>query len=396
MSSAKARAFFSAPRSWQWIKHTIFEGYLWPWAMKVGSTSPRIWVVDALAGAGTYADAESGARSAGSPLIAARVAAAYASARPARAMRVICVERDAVNHAALVEGLAPFDGLVTVHRGTFGTHIEAILEQTRGEPMLLFLDPFGLQALDHRICGSLLGRAGKTDVFVSVIFAGAHRTAGKLDATGRARAEIHGSEAEARTVDGFFGCEDWRMTAVDTSKSKEEREREWLGLFFRRVVPPSYLYRCAYPVRARHQGSARYWLVQLSKHRDAFWLMNDQVVMVDRALYRKGHEDAAALPGISAALDADHAHRQDEALRKAVLTLLDENGGELAFGEFQERLVQRFFGRVKEGDYSRAVKGLVGEAIVTREQRAAAKLRADERIRLANLSTAGVPRATRT
>lgn len=51
---------FDEYREWQWSKHLALGEYVWPWAMKVGSTSREIFVADCFAGAGSYKDVVTG------------------------------------------------------------------------------------------------------------------------------------------------------------------------------------------------------------------------------------------------------------------------------------------------------------------------------------------------
>src|SRR5437588_2528192 len=145
MPTIRPETFFASVREWQWIKHLILSDYLWPWAMKVGSTFREIFVVDAFAGAGTYRTPQGETRE-GSPVITARRARQYRATRPVSKMRVICIERNPVNYRKLAEHMAPFGDLVKTIPGDFHDHVGEILGEIGQAPAVILLDPIGLKA----------------------------------------------------------------------------------------------------------------------------------------------------------------------------------------------------------------------------------------------------------
>ncbi|MHB8059386.1 MAG: three-Cys-motif partner protein TcmP [Gaiellaceae bacterium] len=373
--STREQKFFSRIRSWTWIKHTILADYLVPWAMKVGSTAPQIFVVDAFAGAGTYKDARTGEVRDGSPVIAARRAQDYAKRRPGRAMRVIAIERDKENFEALTERVACFGELVIARHGSFVDHLEEVTELVGKAPALVLLDPIGLKEITATACRHLLDRAGKTDAFVIVDFQVVHRTAGQLLSDGTPNPAIASSARSVANVDSFFAdSEKWRRIAIDQGLDRAGREQAYLALYFENVLSGCFDQLCTYPVRPRFNAPVKYWLVHASNHRDALLLMNDEIFKVDRELYLRTYAVNAITEIVEGLFDSEVEGRETK-LRSEALELIVSSGDRgVAFEALENNLLPVYFGQVKKGAYSRAVKTLVKEEKVRREREARAKL----------------------
>jgi three-Cys-motif partner protein len=395
MPTTSPENFFAAIREWQWIKHLVLSTYLWPWSMKVGSRALEIFVVDAFAGAGTYR-APSGETREGSPVIAARRARQYQAARPAAKMRVICVERNTVNYRKLQARMAQFGDLVSTIPGDFHDHVSEILNTIGQAPAVILLDPIGLKAITANRCRELLQRAGKTDLFVIVHFGIVHRAAGQLLPDGSADPRIAAAAATTRNVDEFFGTPDWRRIALDpTLVDRIDKEPAYLRLYWRSVLGGRYRFKSGYEVRAELDGPVKYWLVHASDHEDAFWLMNDAVYKVDQLLIQQKYQRPAELPGIAESLAGtaleDVARSRAESLQRETITALEDAGGTLIFNDLKWRLTERYFGKVTQGAYSKAVRELVKARRVQREERTGAAFRDTERIRLATPGGASRP-----
>lgn len=135
------------------FKHAILKSYVQSWAQKIlrGMPDRRAWFVDGFAGAGTDRDGN-----AGSPLIAAEIAAQIhrdmGPTPTGRArMNVIAFEADDRVRERLRESLAHHlahvPRLVSVPRGVLSDRLPALVERIKDDPVLYFLDPFGVDGL---------------------------------------------------------------------------------------------------------------------------------------------------------------------------------------------------------------------------------------------------------
>lgn len=374
----RERRFFRtvSSREWTWIKHTILSRYLRPWSRKVGTLSDTIWVVDCFAGAGSYDDTVTGEHVEGSPVISAVEARRYANSRPGRQMRVICVERNRKNYEDLVARVSGFDDVVTTFHGNFGRHIETVTQMIGNDPALILLDPIGLKAITAETCRALLERKGKTDIFVIVDFGIVHRTRGQLLAHGMPNPDIPGAAANAANIDAFFGgSKRWRQ--VEKWRPVEEREQSYLQIYYEEVLDEWFDYRSACPVRSTYDATPEYWMVNAASHIDAYHVMNDEIVKVDRELYFRTHE--GAFPELVEEQYEEKVKTRLAALERDILAHVRAAGTRgVTFENVVVSLIDAHFGQVKvgkwSGDYARTVRKLIDDGLVRRqkERRAAA------------------------
>lgn len=383
MGSNRNEAQFERYRNWQWIKHLVFGDYTTPWAAKLGSISKEIYIVDVCAGAGSYKDERTSKTFDGSPVIFAERAKEYVERNPGRKMQVICVERNRKNFAALQRRVAGFSDLVVAKQGDFARHTDFICGTLGNSPALVVIDPIGLKSIPREACSPLVHRAGKTDVFAILHFKVVHRTGGQLLPTAYANPAIKGAERAAATIDASLGSPRWRWICLDPDLDVEEKERRFLDLYGEHVLGDRYDWKCAYPVRSRFDSGVQYWLVHASNHLDAFLLMNDEIVKLGKHLHFLTYDDPNALEGFA---EQEYKGRMKTTLveleKRVVEFVSGEPGAITTFGRMRDELMKEFFGFVKQGAYSNAVKSLVKQDRLVREERAAAKLLPTERISL--------------
>lgn len=377
MSGGNAKTFFGRVRPWQWIKHSIFTQYLVVWAMKVGSPpqAKTIWVIDAFAGAGSFIDTVTGETAEGSPVRAALVGKSYNDRPDKRAagkqLRLICIERDPDHYEALKERMSGFD-FAEVLPGEFGDYAETIIEKVGLDRVLILLDPIGVKSIDAETCRKLLHRRGKTDAFVNVQFTIVHRTRGQLLPDGEPDPTVQGSAANVRNIDAFFGTDDWRKRIAINGKPAKEQEAEYLQLYFDSVVGPRFSCQHAYPVKATYDGTPKYYLVHIADHPDADWLINDLMAAVESRLYivSRQKENPYALTGFFEEEDKLRLQGlRNELGRTALALLAREPSRSMQYERLCLALRRRFFGQLKEGDYSKAIKQLLKDDKVKREKK---------------------------
>lgn len=379
MSVGNAKSFFGRVRPWQWIKHSIFAQYLVVWAMKVGSPpqAKTIWVIDAFAGAGSFIDTATGETAEGSPVKAALIGKNYNERPDKRAagkeLRLICIERDPEHFEALKERMSGFD-FAEVLPGEFGDYAETIIEKIGHDRALILLDPIGVKSIDAETCRKILHRPGKTDAFVNVQFTVVHRTRGQLLPDGEPDPAVQGSAANARNIDAFFGTNEWRKQIAINGKPAKEQEAEYLQLYFDSVVGPRFSCQHAYPVKATYDGTPKYYLVHIADHPDADWLINDLMATVESRLYivSRQKENPYALTGFFEEEDKLRIEGLRDKLGHAALALLAEQPSRsLPYERLCLALRPQFFGQLKGGDYSKAIKQLLKDGKVKREKKGA-------------------------
>lgn len=299
-------------------------------------------------------------------------------------MRLICVERNRKNYADLVERVTGFGESVTAFSGNFARHVKPITETIGDAPALIILDPIGLKAITADACSGLLERKGKTDLFVIVDFGIVHRTRGQLLADGEPNPQVPGAEANAANIDAFYrGSRRWRC--VEEGRPVEERERDYLRIYFDDVLGDWFDYCSACPVRGSYGASPEYWIVNAASHIDAYLLMNDEIAKIDKELYLRTYGEGA-LPDLVDQLYQELTRKRIDALERDVLQHVQEAGpAGVGFGDIVLNALDRHFGQAEvgkwAGDYARIVRKLIDDGHLVREKgRLAAAFDRSERI----------------
>lgn len=296
------------------LKHFLLEAYLKQWATILARRFPRLWFIDAFAGAGRD---RTGAP--GSPVIAAEVARAVAETHFGapigtalgrdRGLRVVAIEADHGRYLRLRDVLRPFGTeppIVAFPReGTLPPYLDDLLRHIGSDPALYFLDPFGVEGLDAAVLPRLLN-APHAEILVLFSDEGAVRLAGKAGAVVPTREELlaarrrdpsmfgdewdaelaaadrravdlvlagHASNARADEILGrAFGDTPWRAT-IDATPQEERRERFvdlYEGLLCRSGAEHVLRFRVT-----TGAGRHKYTLLHASKQVRAFAAMKD-------------------------------------------------------------------------------------------------------------------------
>lgn len=142
------KEFFKTKTQWSKIKDQLLGCYLIPYFQKVLTTGRPIFYVDCFAGKGKFEDGNPG-----SPLIALRArdnCLEKTTQRNRRSKIDVCFIE--LNHAEdLNRNISEFNnthGCPRVISGRYEDKIEEVLSSRKGENIFLYIDPYGIQALD--------------------------------------------------------------------------------------------------------------------------------------------------------------------------------------------------------------------------------------------------------
>jgi three-Cys-motif partner protein len=315
------------------LKHFLLDSYLKQWAsilLRPHLMSPgqrtRLWFVDAFAGAGRDRTGTPG-----SPLIAAEIArgvnAEFFPAGPTTSsgMHVLAMEVDPQRAKQLEEHLEPFSQkppFVHVRQGELGEVLSPFLGYVQNDPVLYFLDPFGVEGLDAEMLRNILS-APKAEVLLLFSDEGAVRLAGKASATVPTKAQLlaerqrdpsmfggefeeqqaeadrtavervlsgHQSNPRAREIlNRAFGGE-WWQPIIEATPVSQRRER-FVGMYeelLRRSGASHVLPFAVTTTAGRH----KYTLIHASKHKRAYAAMKEAM---HRARRRFGAQTAPSL-----------------------------------------------------------------------------------------------------
>jgi three-Cys-motif partner protein len=323
------------------LKHFLLEAYLKQWATilingikRHGKQRPRLWYVDAFAGAGRDSTGTPG-----SPVIAAEIATKvniehFGSAHPAKeeGMRVIATERDPNRFKQLEQNLKPYP-IAHPRPGALGSILRPLLEHVGKDPTFFFLDPFGVGGLDAALLPSIL-RGPRTEILLLFSDEGAVRLAGKATATVPSRERLLASRKAGPSVFGeefdeelerqerlavervlsghqsnnraleilntAFGGERWKEILNTTPA---ERRREAFVTLYEQVLREAGATHVLQFAVTTGQGRHKYTLMHASKNVRAFAAMKDAMDRTRRK--RPAPEASPSLFDISDGGDAD-------------------------------------------------------------------------------------------
>lgn len=148
------RDFFDEKQAPAVLKHGILKRQLPAFGAKTSWRSPnrQIAYLDTHAGAGRYLDG-----SEGSPAIGTRIANLFEGMKQQRDLRCYFVEKDNNTYETLTAHFADHPHVWIAPRGTIEEKIDLVLDKIGDDPLLAFLDPFGLPPV-FAVVERLLGR----------------------------------------------------------------------------------------------------------------------------------------------------------------------------------------------------------------------------------------------
>lgn len=216
--------FFKGKKPAAVLKHAVFTSYAYAFCSMIGSGhAGPLWLVDGYAGPGKYdADAD-GDQVDGSPIVALSLAAKQRSFATPRDVRCAFIEANQSYALALSGNVKPFvdQGLrADVYQGSVAEHLPTVWSKAASNPVLTFIDPFGVSAVSKYVMTGMLlkpGRTAPSEVLVNINVEAISRHGGYLQWDSRHDPEIrrglkpHGVELS----DAFFGGEWWRRTFLE-------------------------------------------------------------------------------------------------------------------------------------------------------------------------------------
>lgn len=283
--------FFKQKNEWSVIKDRLLGCYLTPYFQKVLHTGKPICYVDCFAGKGMFDDGTEG-----SPLIALKTRESCLQLTKIRnkqgAIKTRFIE---LNHATdlskNVEALHPsFDEPVIIP-GAYEDSIEKILSRERGSNVFLYIDPYGIKALN-----AALFRKFKTmgfnsfEMLINFNSFGFFRDACRvLNVDYRADEALQGLddlvEYEPTLVSADKESEDlliavaggdyWKAIVLDykTGKLDGYQAEQRLSTEYKQQLKQDYGYVLDMPIRLKAGQRPKYRMIHVSDHEDGCFLM---------------------------------------------------------------------------------------------------------------------------
>lgn len=216
--------FFTGQKPAVVLKHAVLAAYATPFFSMIGKFHKGpMWLIDGYAGPGKYDADDNGKQVNGSPVVALALARKQAAYKPPRDVRCAFIEADKTLVAALRRNVKPFQdqGLhADVHHGSVADELPKVWTHVADNPVLTFIDPFGVSAVSKDTMTKLLlapGRKSSSEVLVNINIEAISRHGGYLrwgsDNEPEIRADLHPQGVELS--DSFFGGTWWRRSFLE-------------------------------------------------------------------------------------------------------------------------------------------------------------------------------------
>lgn len=145
--------FFDELQPWSKIKNDLLSTYLMPYFTKISNTRRNTFYVDCFAGQGRFNDGNDG-----SPFLAVRTRAKALNAKGGEHGNIQLAFIEKEHAAVLRRNLAeafPEIPVPMVVDGYFEADLLPLLKSHRGENLFLYVDPFGVKALQYSLLKAL-------------------------------------------------------------------------------------------------------------------------------------------------------------------------------------------------------------------------------------------------
>lgn len=273
--------FFDELKEWSERKLTMLTKYLDASSRILGSTrNPgQLYYIDGFAGRGYYGKPDE-TQVPGSPVRAAQLA--RQAKDEGRNYRLYCIniESNPVNYSHLVGAMKPYSDVATNLCGPFVDQVDTLLKMVGSNPVLCFLDPFGIDGMDMSALARLIQRGNvATDMLVRFDVGEARRRDGYYTSPDLS------APKQYDILCRLYGIadRDQLRTALD-GPTAEDRHLAAVRLYMRRLGE-QYLslgnaYTSAYHIRSV-TGASKYWMVATTRHAKGYVLASDIIYSTD-------------------------------------------------------------------------------------------------------------------
>lgn len=283
--------FFKAKNEWSKIKDKLLGCYLTPYFQKVLITGKPICYIDCFAGKGKFEDGNDG-----SPLIALRI-------------REDCLKRTTrtnkygaiqtwfidVNHAAELERnintLPPCYDHPNIISGKYEDNIDNCLQSKRGYNVFLYIDPYGIKALDSTIFDRFKTYGFNTfEMLINFNSFGFFRDACRVlsvdyhndsalqdldDLVEYEPTMVTADEQSACLLTNIAGGDYWKDIVADYKSGRIDgyQAEQRLSHEYKQRLKQRYSYVLDMPIRLKPEQRPKYRMIHVSDHEEGCFLM---------------------------------------------------------------------------------------------------------------------------
>lgn len=277
--------FFVKKKIWSEVKDELLGCYLKPYIQKILTTGKPLFYVDCFAGKGKFDDGKSG-----SPLIALEnIGECLRTTRMQHAEVKSCFID--LNYARdLEKNLADYKGIQIVS-GKYEEEIEQLLRGKQQQNVFLYVDPYGIMALDCGLFDSFAD-AGfySIELLINMNSFGFIREACRALRVLYDEAEsfeeieeyyptvLDASVESIEVLNSIAGGSYWQKIVRDYNQHRDGRraEREFVEQYCLRLGE-KYKYVLNMPMRVKKENHPKYRMIHMSNHPEGCLLMCENI-----------------------------------------------------------------------------------------------------------------------
>ena len=283
--------FFKNKNEWSVIKDKLLGCYLTPYFQKVLHTGKPIFYVDCFAGKGKFEDGNDG-----SPLIALRIREDCLSRTSIRikkgSIQTCFIDMNYAEELNKnISGISPSYDTPTVLSGKYEDNIENCLRDKKGFNVFLYIDPYGIKALDSAMFDKFKSFGFSTfEMLINFNSFGFFRDACRVmqvdyknDMALQGLEEL--VEFDPTTVDSskqselllssIAGGDYWKNIVIDYRDGKIDgyQAEQRLSSEYKKRLKQRYSYVLDMPIRLKASQRPKYRMIHVCDHEEGCFLM---------------------------------------------------------------------------------------------------------------------------
>lgn len=286
-------SFFARKNTWSKIKDDLLACYLPQYFQKVLMTGKPIFYVDCFAGKGCFDDGNDG-----SPRIALRIR--DTSIEKSNAQRPVIKTCFIDLHYAdeLYINIADFNnnnGIPLVVSGKYEEHIELLLENVGENNVFLYIDPYGIKALNFALFSKFAGFGfASIEMLINMNSFGFFRDACRVmsvdcnndeafrnldDLVEYDPTKVDTSNQSEELLISIAGGDYWKSIVQDYKECKitgYEAEKQFSNEY-KRQLRKKYTYVLDMPICIKNKQHPKYRMIHVSNHEEGCILMADNM-----------------------------------------------------------------------------------------------------------------------
>lgn len=279
--------FFVKKKVWSNVKDELLGCYLAPYMAKILMTQRPIVYVDCFAGKGKFDDGNPG-----SPLIALDIIAKSISTTRAK-NPIIKSHFIDLNYAEdLKNNLSGYNNFQIIS-GKFEDNIQDILYNKRGWNVFLYIDPYGIKALQSSLFDNFAnGQFNTIELLINMNSFGFIREGCRAlgvvfkendifeDLVEYDSTQVDTSNKSINDLNEIAGGDYWQKIIIDYKNrliDGYEAENIFTNLYCKRMRE-SYKYVLNMPLRLKEGQRPKYRLIHATQHRDGCLIMVDNMI----------------------------------------------------------------------------------------------------------------------